>query len=371
VFDAAVYPSLVVARRTAPAERTDSVTPGAPAANGRRNGHARNGRGRNGHARHGDDGARPGPSTVAAALHRKEGALRWEIPAWALPLDPDPGSPWLAAPTEVRSAFDRLARAGVPLAESPLGRPYLGIKCGCNEAFVVRVAACDGGLAHVRSGARSGTVERALLRPLLRGESITRWKPEPGDEHLVWTHSDDGAPLARLPQHAERWLAQWKRALLARTDVHGRAAWWSLFRTATASSRTARVVWADFARSPRALVLPAGHPAVALNSCYVLPCPERADAYAFAALLNSALAAAWLHLLAEPARGGYKRYLAWTVALLPVPRDWPAARAILAPVAERAAHGGVVPDVELLDAALRAYRVRHADLAPLLAWSAR
>jgi hypothetical protein len=133
----------------------------------------------------------------------------------------------------------------------------------------------------------------------------------------------------------------------------------------------ARVVWADFGRAPKALVLAPGDPTVALNSCYVLPCPTPEDAHALAALLNSPLAAAWLNVLAEPARGGYRRYLAWTVALLPIPRDWALARRVLAPLAERASRGDAVTQDELLATVLRAYRVRAKDLEPLLTWSVR
>ena len=133
----------------------------------------------------------------------------------------------------------------------------------------------------------------------------------------------------------------------------------------------ARVVWADIGRAPRALVLQPGDETVALNSCYVLPCRDPDDASAFAALLNSPLAAAWLGAIAEPARGGYKRFLAWTVSLLPLPREWPRARGILAPLADRAIERDDVTADELLDAAVRAYRLRRADIAPLLAWNAR
>jgi hypothetical protein len=130
------------------------------------------------------------------------------------------------------------------------------------------------------------------------------------------------------------------------------------------------VVWADVGRAPRALVLPAADPTVALNSCYVLSCRREDDAYAVAALLNSPLAAAWLNVLGEPARGGYRRYLAWTVALLPVPRDWARARSVLAPLARRAEGGNPPGGDELVAAALRAYRARAADVAALLAWCA-
>jgi hypothetical protein len=141
-----------------------------------------------------------------------------------------------------------------------------------------------------------------------------------------------------------------------------------LFRTEGADCSRTRVVWSDFGRIPRAAVLAAGDPTVPLNSCYVLPCDDPRDALALAALLNSPLAAAWLNAIAEPARGGWHRYLAWTMALLPLPRDWAHARALLAPLAERARLGDLPSDAELLAAACRAYRLRNVDVSPLIAW---
>src|SRR6185312_1234242 len=70
------------------------------------------------------------------------------------------------------------------------------------------------------------------------------------------------------------------------------------FRTPAANAARARVVWADMGRTPRALLLAAGDQTVPLNSCYVVPCDDHDDALALTALLNSSLAAAWLHVLA-------------------------------------------------------------------------
>ena len=330
-FDAAVYPSLLVARRAAPT---------------------------------GDRDGRPvsSPPTISAAAHRGHDALRWEIGPARLALDGDRASPWLVIPPAVRAAFDRLARAGSPLAESMLGPPQLGVKCGCNEAFIVHTPCEDGA---------GNQVERALLRPLLRGETAAPWHAAEVAEWLIWTHDQSGSPLASLPPRTARWLGRWRARLSARTDLRPGVPWWSLFRTAAANPAVARVVWADMGRAPRALVLDPGDRTVPLNSCYVLPCADQVDALAMAALLNSTLAAAWLSVLAEPARGGYRRYLAWTVALLPLPLDWPHARALLAPLAERAAHGQPPSPGELDAAALSAYRVRPRSVAPLLAWHAR
>ena len=118
-------------------------------------------------------------------------------------------------------------------------------------------------------------------------------------------------------------------------------------------------------------MLDANDSTVLLNSCYVVPCDELADAYALAALLNSPVAAAWLNSLAEPARGGYHRYLGWTVALLPLPRDWPRAREILAPISERAVQGELPGTDTLVSAVAQAYRLTAEDVEPLLLWDYR
>jgi hypothetical protein len=108
---------------------------------------------------------------------------------------------------------------------------------------------------------------------------------------------------------------------------------------------------------------------VALNSCYVVRCRNDRDAFAFAALLNSPVAAAWLGALAEPARGNYRRYLGWTMSLLPIPRDWQAACDILAPIGERAVHDARPPSAhDLLAAALEAYGLSERVVSPIVAW---
>jgi hypothetical protein len=300
--------------------------------------------------------------------------MHWPLDATRLSFDTSPGSPWLMMPPAVREAFDRVHRAGVPLADSPFGRPLLGVKTGCNEAFVVtpvaRHSTADNGnqLRTIQSADATGLVEACLLRPLHRGESIHPWKLRPPPEQIVWTHDSLG-PLARLPPHALHWLGRWKRELEARSDARVSARWWTVFRTESAASSSPRVAWSDFGRAPRAAVLHANDPTVLLNSCYVARCRDLADAYTLAALLNSPIVAAWLNALAEPARGGYRRYLGWTVSLMPLPTDWSAARDKLAPIAERAMSGSP-PDADMLLAAvLKAYHLREADVEPLLLWN--
>jgi hypothetical protein len=280
----------------------------------------------------------------------------------------DEGSPWLFLPGDVRAAFARLHNRGQPLGAATLGRATLGVKCGCNDAFIVEATTTDAELAEVQHRGRRGMIERALLRPLLRGDTLAAWRIPSSSSAILWTHAREGEPLRALPMNAARWLAPWRRRLRSRTDLRGAATWWMLFRTEAADCSRTRVVWGDFGRVPRAAVLPAGDPTVPLNSCYVLACDDPADALTLASLLNGPVAAGWLNAVAEPARGSWHRYLAWTVALLPVPRDWPHARAVLAPLAERALDGDAPTDDELLGAACHAYRLRREDVAPLVAW---
>jgi hypothetical protein len=116
-------------------------------------------------------------------------------------------------------------------------------------------------------------------------------------------------------------------------------------------------------------VLPAGDRAVPLNTCYVLSTRDLTDALALAALLNSPVANAWVGALAEPARGGYRRHFAWTMARLPVPDDWARAREILAPLGARGMRGDAPGSAELMAAVLDAFRMRHRTIAPLIEWT--
>ena len=311
---------------------------------------------------------RAGDTEVAVGVRRRSLDVRWPASATDIRLSrDDPASPWLLLPPEVRAAFDRVVAHGAPLGESPLGRATLGVKCGCNDAFMVNAIAEHAGVVSVEQRGRHGSIERDLLRPLLCGDSVVAWTIPRTRSAILWTH-DSGMARSSLPPGAARWLAPWKRQLSNRTDLRGGRAWWTLFRTEGADPSRTRVVWSDFGRVPRAAVLPVGDLTVPLNTCYVVSCDDVRDALTLTALLNSPLAAAWLNAVAEPARGGWHRYLAWTVSLLPLPRDWARTRDLLAPLAERALAGAPPASDELLAAVCRAYRLRPSDVAPLIAW---
>jgi hypothetical protein len=332
MFDAAVYPSLIVLSRRA-ISATDCVD--------------------------------------VVVHHRGHENVAWRAPARSIAFDASPGAPWILLPPDARRAFALLVERGQPLAQSFVGRPLLGVKCGCNDAFIVRVEDIGDETATVTTS--DGTrilVERSMLRPLLRGEQLRRWAVANGDEAILWTHDALDAPIETLPPLTRKWLQRWRPALLNRADAKHRARWWSLFRVDGARCDLPRVVWGDVGREPRALVLDAGDPRVPLNTCYVTRCRHSIDAHALATVLNSPLPRAWLDAIAEPARGGYRRYLGWTLSLLPLPRDWNRARDILAPLSQCAASNGPPTDRALFDAVLEAYELDYESVAPLVAWMA-
>jgi hypothetical protein len=312
VFDAAVYPSLVVAQRL---------------------------------------GERPNAATLT--VHRRDLAVRWHASVHSLRFDESPGSPWLLLPPDARAAFGRLSGAGVPLHACGIGRITLGVKTGCNAAFIPELD--------------REPVEAALMRPLLRGEDVVAWTCPPARRRIIWTHGRTGQPLDRLPHLARMHFAAHRFALEQRSDARG-TKWWALFRTEGARYDLPRVVWADLARAPRAAVLRAGDATVPLNTCYVLRCRDELDAVTLAALLNSPIAAAWLSALAEPARGGYRRLFAWTMALFPVPDDWARARTVLGSLGARALQGHSVTAADLFEGACQSYRIRPASIAALCDW---
>jgi hypothetical protein len=236
--------------------------------------------------------------------------------------------------------------------------------------MVVRLGEIRDRVAYISSGRDEAPIEREMLRPLVRGETLVAWSITGPRECLIWPYDEQGQSLRALPPLAHRWLQSFHDELEARTDLHGRMPWWALFRTESGSAASPRVIWADFGLTPRAIAVEAGDPMVALNTCYVVNCETLKDAHALAALLNGPLVSAWLNTLAEPARGGYRRYLGWTMSVLPLPKDWSRAREALAPLGKRAMLGDVPPQDEMVRAALSAYGLRLRDMEPLLSWMA-
>jgi hypothetical protein len=305
--------------------------------------------------------------------------LRFELPASALPLRAgDDHAPWLIAPPACAAALRTMQRNAVSIGEQalPVRR---GAMTGANDVLLVRDvepkigdlarirtdgwyrarpdgsrADGPGGSAHgpggradgrsdgTRRGAHRGherdprdgvgpstgtaaarrtfsaLVEASALRPALRGTDIQRWSADPG-RHVIWVDASAPAPprLARfLGRHRDR-LAGTTAPLgaLQRVNEH---------------TFGHKVVWSDLAADLRAAaVQPCARsaagctvPLVPLNTVYFVATASHDESLLLAAYLNSLPVRTFARAVAERAKDAHFRFFAWTIAVLPLPRDW-------------------------------------------------
>ena len=189
--------------------------------------------------------------------------------------------------------------------------PQLGVKTGADDLFVLD-RECPG------------------TRPAIRGRDITAWHCQPR-RYVLWTHGTDGLPLTRLSGDLAARLSYYEERLRRRADYRAGPPW-QLFRTSLGLAPH-RVVWPDLARRLTAAV-PAPE-LVPLNTVYGIATRDWADAVALAALLNSCWLTALARLVADPARGGFRRFNARVVRGLPIPANDSAVWAELARRGER------------------------------------
>ncbi|HEV8382730.1 MAG TPA: hypothetical protein VGQ29_14170 [Gemmatimonadales bacterium] len=208
--------------------------------------------------------------------------------------------PWILAPNVER--IRRRLHADFPTV-GDRWNPQLGVKTGADDLFVLE-RECPGS------------------RPAIRGRDIVAWQCRPR-RYLLWTHGADGLPFARLPGELTDRFVHHEERLRRRADYRGGPPW-QLFRTGLGCA-THRVLWPDLGRRLAAAV-PSREP-VPLNTVYGIATRDAADAAALAALFNTRWLTALARLVADPARGGFRRFNARVVRGLPVPPSgspiWP------------------------------------------------
>ena len=224
--------------------------------------------------------------------------------------------PWILVPGRTLEAVEHLRRSGQPIGE--VATPHLGVKTGCDGVLLGTVLARSDTRWKVRFPA-GGTVslEPEILRPALRGRDLGRFEATAA-RIVLWGYANDGVPMGTMPPHAAAYLARHAEALSHRADYRSGPRW-SLFRTGPVFLEH-RVVWADIARRLTAVVVDEILPdTVPLNTCYVASFPDRETALVASAVLNSSWASALALLLADEARGGYRRFNATVVGAIPLP----------------------------------------------------
>lgn len=200
--------------------------------------------------------------------------------------------PWILQPDADRVA--RRLRDELPTVGERWA-PILGVKTGADEVFLVD-SPCEGS------------------RPALRGRDCGRWRVEVR-MHLLWTHELDGRVRIRLSGPMAARLDAVTDRLTQRADYRGGPPW-QLFRLGLAIAPH-RVVWPDLARRLSASV--PGPEVAPLNTVYGIVTRTADEAHALAALFNCRWYTALAGLRADPARGGFRRFNARVIRVLPLP----------------------------------------------------
>ena len=340
--------------------------------------------------------SRPDASIVRVSMVRRGvEPIRFCIPQRDLPILPDdPESPWLLAPPATRAALRRMQRAGPLLGTIPGLSVRRGVMTGANDVLIFRhVAPKLGGLAHVRAlgwdRARKGglpaaaahrfqaLVEEDALRPIVRGSDLAAWRYEIVD-HVCWVHDDLTTSPQSPPPRLARYLERHRETLRNRSgerDAHPPGA---LFRL-TQATLGHKVAWHDLALTLEAVALPArvrgtagrDVPLIPLNTVYFIPTTDHDQALLLAAYLNSLPVRTFARAIAERAKDARFRFLAWTIALVPLPHGWdtgPAATR-LREISARAHERGAIDtgeEAELNAIVAAAYGLTGDDVAAIL-----
>ena len=202
--------------------------------------------------------------------------------------------PWILTPGVAR--ISRRLCAEFPTVGDRWS-PQLGVKTGADDVFLLD-RECPG------------------TRPAIRGRDIAPWHCRPR-RYVLWTHGTDGLPLTRLPGDLIARLSHHEERLRRRSDYRAGPPW-QLFRTGLGFALH-RVIWPDLSRRLIAAV-PAPE-LVPLNTVYGIATRDATEAAALAALFNSRWLTALARLVADPARGGFRRFNARVVRGLPIPAN--------------------------------------------------
>jgi hypothetical protein len=219
--------------------------------------------------------------------------------------DDNPGSPWPLWDAATARATRRLLAGSQRVRD--VYEPRLGVKTGCNEAFV------------------NPPLDVAPCVSCLTGAAVAS-----GDTvRLLFAHdTQTGAPLGDVNSATHTWLANHAQRLEARADADDQTPPWGLFRVGRAALGW-RVAWRDIATRLEAFVLPPvalGGPVI-LNTLYCIACQDEAEALRLATWLNHPAIQVLATQIADPASGGYRRFLGGTVGALPLPYGFSAAPA--------------------------------------------
>jgi hypothetical protein len=245
------------------------------------------------------------------------------------------GGSWELEDPALRELRNKIV-AGKPTLKAVCGSPLYGIKTGRNEAFVIDRATRDALIAEDPKSAE-------VLKPLLKGNEIRRWRSEPRDQWLIFTRR--GIQIDRYPA-IYKYLLERKQSIAIRPKdwqpteempqwlgrKPGSYEWYEIQDSIDYHKEfeKPKIGYIEICSEPQFAWIEAGKYMEATT--FLIPNAERF----LLAYLNSK--AAWFYFMSETSilRGGFLRMKNQFVEPLPIPPASDAQKAELGTLAEAA-----------------------------------
>ena len=270
----------------------------------------------------------PGAETFLAATFRNKADIPRLSEAFqerAFPMYISDLSPegWALTSPEALRLLEKLQQTGTPLGEYVGGNLYRGVITGCNAALIIDSSTRQ---QLITEDIRSGEV----IKPVLRGKDICKWKTALTDEYLIaiassanleWPWSDAGSTSEAERIFAEtypaiyRHLNAYREHLIDRDDQG--IFFWELRSCAYyAEFEKPKIVYPNIARFPSACYEIKG--TLGLDTTFFIPTSD----LSLLAILNSQLfdwyARYKFQTLNDPWTGGGLRFFAQYMQHVPI-----------------------------------------------------
>ncbi len=197
---------------------------------------------------------------------------------------------WILTSLDTILLLSRLQDTGMLFNEIVDGKFYFGIKTGCNDAFIVDAVTCERLIA-------ADPDSRDLIKPLLRGRNLNKWKAVSGNEYLItipsstnrewpWSNTKNASEAERIFERTYpaiyQHLSSYRSRLIARND-QGKFFWELRSCVYYAEFEKPKILYSEISKSLYACYDTTG--ALGLKTTYSVPTND----LSLLAILNSTL----------------------------------------------------------------------------------
>jgi type I restriction-modification system DNA methylase subunit len=199
---------------------------------------------------------------------------------------------WSLSGRGAKQIMEKIKQVGIPLNNYIKDKPFFGIKTGLNQAFVIDHETRNRLIAEDRKSSE-------IVKPLVVGRDISRYKITFADRHLIWTYI--GVPIEKYPAILKH-LKQFQSKLQKRWDKGN--FWWEL-RACDYYDKfeKPKIIYPDIATNCRFALDREGY--FSSNTTYFIP----SDDLYLLGILNSRLAQFYFSEVCAGLEGGGSTYL--------------------------------------------------------------